>query len=61
VYIYEMSTPMVLAAVMVADLHVGLNTKVWTWWVFFAVALGICLVWIWTVSRPLSSVSHCSG
>jgi phospholipid-translocating ATPase len=56
-----MSTPMVLAAVMVADLHVGLNTKVWTWWVFFAVALGICLVWIWTVSSHALSMFHCSG
>jgi phospholipid-translocating ATPase len=41
---------MAIAAVMIADLFVGLNTHVWTWWVWFAVSIGIILVWIWTVS-----------
>jgi phospholipid-translocating ATPase len=56
-YVYEMSAPMVLAAVFAADLFVGLNTHVWTWWVFFAIALGIVLVWIWTVSNILPDTS----
>jgi phospholipid-translocating ATPase len=47
-YIYEFSSVMVLSAVLTADLFVGLNTHVWTWWVFFAVALGIVLVALWT-------------
>jgi hypothetical protein len=49
VSIQEFSTPMVLAAVLTANLFVGFNTHVWTWWVFFACALGTVLVWIWTV------------
>jgi hypothetical protein len=51
--IYEFSTPMFFAAVFAADLFVGFNTLIWTWWVFFAVAIGIVLVWIFGVC-PLS-------
>ncbi len=49
----------VIAAVMAADFFNGLNTHVWTWWVFFAVALGIVLVWGYTVSTlfPIDSAS----
>ena len=44
---------MVIAAVLTANLFNGLNTNVWTGWVFFAVALGNVLIWIYTVSeRP---------
>ncbi|TFK89441.1 phospholipid-translocating P-type ATPase [Polyporus arcularius HHB13444] len=48
VYQYEFSTVMAIAAVMTADLFNGLNTHVWTAWIFFAVALGIVLVWAYT-------------
>lgn len=44
---------MVIAAVFTANLCNGLNTNVWTAWVFFAVFLGIVLVWIYTVSHAL--------
>jgi phospholipid-translocating ATPase len=44
---------MVLAAVMTADLFNGMNTHVWTWWVFFAVSLGIVLVWLWSVRHEV--------
>lgn len=40
---------MAVAAVTAANLFNGLNTAVWTGWVFFAVALGIVLVWGYTV------------
>jgi hypothetical protein len=40
---------MAIAAVMVTDLFVGLNTNVWTAWVFFAVLAGIVIIWIYTV------------
>lgn len=40
---------MVLAAVMAANLFNGLNTNVWTAWVFFAVWIGTILVWAYTV------------
>jgi len=46
--LYEFSTTMVLAAVMAADLFNGLNTSVWTAWVFFATFIGIFLVWVYT-------------
>lgn len=41
---------MVLSAVIVANLFNGLNTNVWTWWVFFAVSIGIILLLLFTVS-----------
>lgn len=44
---------MVIAAVLTANLCNGLNTNVWTAWVFFAVFLGIVLVWIFTVIYSL--------
>lgn len=50
---YEFSTVMVIAAVLTANLFNGLNTNVWTGWVFFAVAIGNVLVWIYTVSECL--------
>lgn len=44
---------MVISAVIVTNLFNGLNTNVWTGWVFFAVFIGIVLVWIYTVSLKL--------
>jgi phospholipid-translocating ATPase len=41
---------MVFAAVIAANLFNGLNTNVWTWWVFFSVTIGIVLLLIFTVS-----------
>ncbi|KAL0570141.1 hypothetical protein V5O48_011819 [Marasmius crinis-equi] len=51
--LYEMSTPMVLAATMTADLYNGLNTNVWTIWVYFGVYVGIVLVWAYTAIYTL--------
>ncbi|OBZ69329.1 Phospholipid-transporting ATPase DNF1 [Grifola frondosa] len=48
VYLYEFSTTMAITAVMAVNLFNGLNTHVWTGWVFFAVALGIVLIWAYT-------------
>ncbi|KAI0766330.1 phospholipid-translocating P-type ATPase [Trametes elegans] len=48
VYLYEFSTTMVISAVTAANLFNGLNTYVWTGWIFFAVFLGIVLVWGYT-------------
>ncbi|KAL1937625.1 hypothetical protein VTO73DRAFT_13011 [Trametes versicolor] len=45
---YEFSTSIAISAVMAANLFNGLNTHVWTGWIFFAVALGIVLVWAFT-------------
>ena len=55
---FEFSTAMAIAAVMAANLFNGLNTDVWTGWVFFAVFLGIVLIWVYNVSRvPLLGVT----
>lgn len=40
---------MALAAVMCANMFNGLNTAAWTGWVFFAVSIGVVLVWAYTV------------
>jgi phospholipid-translocating ATPase len=45
----EFSTTMVIAAATAANLFNGLNTRVWTRWVFFSVFIGIVLVWVYTV------------
>lgn len=42
---YEFSTVMVISAVMTANAFNGLNTRAWTWWVVFAVSIGIILIW----------------
>jgi phospholipid-translocating ATPase len=58
VYIYEMSTTMAIAAVMVANLFTGLNIFTWVGWTYFGIALGIFLVWVYTAvfsSIPPSS------
>ncbi|KAG7448365.1 phospholipid-translocating P-type ATPase [Guyanagaster necrorhizus] len=48
-HLQEFSTTMVFSAVIVANLFNGLNTNVWTGWVFFAVFIGIILLWLYTV------------
>ena len=48
---YEFSTTMVISAVIAANLFNGMNTRVWTGWVFFSVFIGIILVFAYTV-RP---------
>ena len=48
VYIYEMSTTMAIAAVMVANLFSGLNIDAWNRWVWFAVWIGPVLIWVFT-------------
>lgn len=40
---------MVFAAVFAANFFNGLNTSVWTGWVFFAVFIGDILLWVYTV------------
>jgi phospholipid-translocating ATPase len=46
---YEFSTTMVISAAMAANLFNGMNTRVWTGWVFFSVFIGIILIWAYTV------------
>ncbi|KAJ6526292.1 phospholipid-translocating ATPase [Mycena vulgaris] len=55
VYQHEFSTTMVIAAVLSVNLFNGLNTRVWTGWVFFAVFLGIVLVWVYTAIYSIIS------
>lgn len=45
---------------MSACLFNGLNTNVWTGWVFFAVFIGIILLWLFTVSVVVLVVRHLS-
>jgi phospholipid-translocating ATPase len=53
---YEFSTTMVISAAIVANLFNGLNTRFWTGWVFFAVFIGIILIWAFTVRPCLSTL-----
>ncbi|KAG2138285.1 hypothetical protein DEU56DRAFT_886925 [Suillus clintonianus] len=55
--LYEYSTTMVFATVIVVSLFNGLNTNVWTAWVFFAVFIGIIILWLFTASCLALSLS----
>ncbi|WVW78932.1 hypothetical protein I302_100895 [Kwoniella bestiolae CBS 10118] len=48
IYIYEMSTTMVIGAVMVANLFTGLNIDSWTGWTYFGILFGPVLIWLFT-------------
>ncbi|WVQ68754.1 uncharacterized protein L199_006963 [Kwoniella botswanensis] len=48
VYIYEMSTTMVIGAVMVANFFTGLNIDSWTGWTYFGILFGPVLIWLFT-------------
>ncbi|KAJ7143107.1 phospholipid-translocating ATPase [Mycena crocata] len=54
-YQYEFSTTMVIAAILSVNLFNGLNTNVWTGWVWFAVLLGIVLSWVYTAIYSIIS------
>lgn len=57
----NVSKTMVFAAVLTVNLFNGLNTNVWTGWVFFAIILGIVLVFVYTVLFllcPTVSMAH---
>jgi hypothetical protein len=41
---------MVVATVMAVNAFNGMNTRAWTGWVWFAVSIGVVLVWAYTVS-----------
>lgn len=51
---------MVFSAVVTVSLFNGLNTNVWTGWVFFAILLGIVLLLVYTVLLLLCSL-HFKG
>jgi phospholipid-translocating ATPase len=53
-YINEMSTTMALTSVMVANFYTGLMATAWTFWIFFALAFGLAVVWGFTVRARLS-------
>jgi len=52
---YEFSTTMVISAAVAANLFNGLNTKVWTVWVFFSVSIGIVLIFAFTAIYSIIS------
>ncbi|KAH9043367.1 phospholipid-translocating P-type ATPase [Lactarius pseudohatsudake] len=52
---YEFSTTMAISAAMTANLFNGLNTRVWTAWMFFSVSVGIVLIWAYTAIYSLIS------
>ncbi|KAJ3502673.1 hypothetical protein NLJ89_g8781 [Agrocybe chaxingu] len=58
VYLYEFSTVMAISAVLVANLFTGLNATAWTWWLFFAVFIGIIVQWVFTVIYSLVSPNY---
>jgi len=49
---------MVIAAVMVSNVFTGLYTESWNGWVWFAVALGPVLIWVYTVSTNALAVQE---
>ncbi|KAG6908762.1 hypothetical protein DXG01_003374 [Tephrocybe rancida] len=49
VYLQEFSTTMAVAAVMIANIYTGFSATAWNAWVFFAVFIGIVVVWLFTI------------
>ncbi|KAF9014178.1 phospholipid-translocating ATPase [Cyathus striatus] len=48
VRLQEFSTTMAISAVMVANIFAGFSATAWNGWVFFAVLIGILIVWLYT-------------
>lgn len=46
---------MAIAAVLVTNIFTGFTATAWTWWIFFAVFIGIVVQWVFTVgyNKPL--------
>ncbi|KAJ3576870.1 hypothetical protein NP233_g101 [Leucocoprinus birnbaumii] len=44
----EFSTTMAITAVMVANMYTGFSATAWSGWIFFAVFIGIIIVWVFT-------------
>lgn len=44
--IYEPTTGMVMATVLLANLYCALDTLAWTWWIVFAVSIGPFLIFV---------------
>ncbi|KAJ7047444.1 phospholipid-translocating ATPase [Mycena alexandri] len=57
-YINEMSTTMAISAAMVANIYTGLMATAWSFWVFFALAFGLSLVWGFTAIYSLISPGY---
>ncbi|KAJ7744516.1 phospholipid-translocating ATPase [Mycena maculata] len=47
-YINEFSTTMAIAGIMVANMYTGLMNTAWTFWIFFALAFSLAVVWGFT-------------
>ncbi|KAF9447871.1 phospholipid-translocating P-type ATPase [Macrolepiota fuliginosa MF-IS2] len=54
----EISTTMAITTVMVANMYTGFNATAWTGWLFFAVWLGIVIVWVFTVIYSIIAPSY---
>ncbi|KAF8077575.1 phospholipid-translocating ATPase [Lyophyllum atratum] len=54
----EFSTTMAVVAVMVANIYTGFSATAWNAWVFFAVFIGIVVVWIFTIIYSLISPGY---
>ncbi|KAJ7228736.1 hypothetical protein GGX14DRAFT_414568 [Mycena pura] len=57
-YINEMSTTMALSAVLVANMYTALTSTAWTFWLFFALAFGICIVFGFTAIYSIISPGY---
>ncbi|KAF7331909.1 Phospholipid-transporting ATPase [Mycena kentingensis (nom. inval.)] len=57
-YINEASTTMALSAAMVANMYTGLTATAWTFWLFFALAFGITVIWGFTAIYSIISPGY---
>lgn len=53
--LYEWSTGMAIASVMVSNLFLALDTRAVTWWMVFAVGIGPLLIWVFA---PIYAAFH---
>ncbi|KAF9053140.1 phospholipid-translocating ATPase [Panaeolus papilionaceus] len=58
IYQYEFSTTMALAGVLVANMFTGFTATAWTYWLLFAVTIGIIVQWVFTIIYSLISPGY---
>ncbi|KAH9484538.1 Putative phospholipid-transporting ATPase C24B11.12c [Psilocybe cubensis] len=58
VYLHEFSTTMALSGVLVANIFTGFSGTAWTWWLVFAIFIGIIIQWAFTIIYSLVSPGY---
>ncbi|TRM59263.1 hypothetical protein BD626DRAFT_508757 [Schizophyllum amplum] len=63
--LYEMSTTMIMAIVLIVNFYIGFSATAWTWWLLFGIFVGTVIVWAFTAIysslAPQNTVTNLYG